>query len=554
MDAHSRDGLKVWTPLFFSLIMIAGMILGFNLRDSLRNKRNIATIIQRNDRLEEIIDLISEKYVDTVNTNLLYKEAVSGILKSLDPHTVYIPAEDVSTVNEELEGSFSGIGIEFSVARDTIEVTSVIDNGPASKVGIQLGDQIIKVGDSLVAGVNISNERIIHLLRGKQNSRVLITVKRMDGNRLKQFAIVRDIIPTYSIDASIMLDSVTGFIRINRFSATTYDEFTAAMKKLQAHGAKQFILDLRNNPGGYLDAATSIADNFLDDNKLIVYTKGLHTPKTEYKAREKGLFEKGRLAILVDESSASASEILSGAVQDWDRGVIIGRRTFGKGLVQEQYEMPDGAALRLTIAKYYTPSGRSIQRSFAKGRDAYMEAYKKRFETGELTGQDTMSVIDTQPFYTADHRVVYGGGGIKPDVYVPYDTAKMSAALLTMLFSSQLKAAILDYFMHNRSKLVYKNVGDFARSFNAQDAIAANYEAMLNPEMRKETLKILEKPAYNEYFKLQLKAQLARFLFRDAGYYTITMKEDEVVNKALQVLNGPQYSELLKPSRVISRK
>jgi len=537
--------LKAWTPLFFSLVLIFGMIIGFNLRDTLRNKRSIGTIVERNDRLEEIIDLVNEKYVDTVNSNLLYKNAVSGILKSLDPHTVYIPADDLQSINDDLDGGFSGIGVEFSIVRDTIEVTSVIDNGPAGNAGIETGDQLIKVGDSLVAGINITSDRIVHLLKGKQRSNVYVTVKRSSNGQLKEFPITRDIIPIYSVEASIMLDAVTGFIKINRFSATTFEEFSTALKKLQASGAKQLILDLRDNPGGYIDAATSIADNFLDDNKLIVYTRGLHSPKTEYKAGEKGVFEHGRLAILVDESSASASEILAGAIQDWDRGIVVGRRTFGKGLVQEQYEMPDGAALRLTIAKYYTPSGRCIQRSFARGREAYMEDYEKRFETGELTGKDTTALADTIPFYTSKHRVVYGGGGIKPDVYVPYDTSRLSTELLGMIYSQELKTAIWDYFMRNRSTLRFKSITDFNRGFNAQDQVAGDYMAMLSPDMRRGVLKELSKPVNDDYFRLQIKAQLARFLFHDNGYYTISLKGDDVVNKALALLNSDQYLKII---------
>jgi carboxyl-terminal processing protease len=546
MDVNSRDRVKVWMPLFFSLVLVFGMILGFNLRDSLRNKRDISTVILRNDRLDEIIDLINEKYVDTVSDNVLYRDAVSGILKSLDPHTVYIPTEELQSVNDDLEGGFSGIGVEFSIVRDTIEIVSVIDNGPAAHAGVEIGDQLVKVGDSLVAGKSITSEQIVHYLKGKQNSKVSVTVKRATNGQFDQLAITRDIIPIYSVEANIMLDGITGFIKINRFSGTTADEFNAALKKLMAQGAKQLIVDLRDNPGGYLDAATSIADAFLDDNKLIVYTSGLHTPRTEYKAGEKGLFEKGKLAILVDEGSASASEILAGAIQDWDRGVIIGRRSFGKGLVQKQYEMPDGAALRLTVARYYTPSGRCIQRSFAKGREAYMQDYENRFQTGGLSGKDTTAITDTVPFYTAGHRVVYGGGGIKPDVYVPYDTAHMSAELLSMIFSQDLKTAIWDYFMRNRAKLKFSSIDDYTHSFNAQAQVADNYFAMLDPDTRKHALRELSKPANDDYFKLQIKAQLARFLFRDNGYYAVSVKGDETVNKALDILNSDEYSKLIK--------
>ena len=544
MDVNSNDRSKVWTPLFFSLVLVAGMALGFNLHDSLRNKRPLKSILERNDRLDEVVDLIRNRYVDTVNNELLYSDALSGILRSLDPHTVYIPPDDLQGVNDDLEGGFSGIGVEFAIIRDTIEVTNVIDNGPSALAGVQVGDQVIKVGDTLVAGVNITSDHIIHLLKGKQSSIVNVTFKRVENNTLKQLPITRDIIPVYSVDASIMLDGITGFIKINRFSATTYDEFSAALKKLQQQGAKQLILDLRDNPGGYLEAATLIADNFLDDNKLIVYTQGVHSPRTEYKAGEKGVFENGKLAVLIDEGSASASEILAGAVQDWDRGVIVGRRSFGKGLVQKQYDLPDGAALRLTVAKYYTPSGRSIQRSFAKGKDAYMEDYEHRFQSGELTGKDSVALADTTPYYTGKHRLVYGGGGIKPDVYVPYDTAHLSSGLISVIFSRELKATIWDYFIQNRSKLKGKTIGEFARSFDSRQ-LTSNYLAMLGQDMRSRVNALLAKPANDNYFKLQVQAQLARFLFRDNGYYAVSLKQDEVVNKALTVMNTDQYSKIV---------
>jgi carboxyl-terminal processing protease len=545
MDEHRRDRLAVWTPLLFSLILILGMALGFGLRDTLRNKRDLGTSVTRNDRIEEIIDLIKDKYVDTINSNLLYKDAISGILKSLDPHTIYIPADQLQSVNDDLEGGFSGIGVEFSIVRDTIEVTSVIENGPAGNAGVEIGDQLIKVGDTLVAGNNITAERITHLLKGKQHSNVYVTLKRSANGVFKQLPITRDIIPVHSVEASIMLDEATGFIKINRFSATTYSEFSKALNDLIQRGAKQLIVDVRENPGGYLDAVTAILDDLLDGNKLLVYTKGVHTYKTEYKTGDKGVFEKGRLAILVDESSASASEILAGAIQDWDRGVIIGRRTFGKGLVQEQYEMPDGAALRLTVAKYYTPSGRSIQRSFANGREAYMEAYQKRFEDGELTSKDTTGPADTTSFYTANHRLVYGGGGIKPDVYVPYDTSLMSGVLMDMIFSQELKTAIWDYFIHNRHTLKYRNIIDLNERFNGQEQVIAGYLNMLGNETRKAAQQILSKPVNNEYLKLQIKAQMARFLFHDDGYYAVSTKHDEVVNKALDVLNSSDYSKII---------
>ncbi len=546
MDDQGRGGQKVWTPLLFSIVLVAGMVFGFNMHDTLRNKRDITTVIQRNDRLEELIDLINEKYVDTVNNNQLYSDAVSGILKPLDPHTVYIPAEDLQGVNDDLEGGFSGIGVEFSVIRDTIRVTSIVENGPAGRAGVQIGDQFIKVGDSVVAGNGITSDRITHLLKGKQHSRVYVSLKQVANGLPKEVTITRDIIPIYSVDASFMIDSITAYIKINRFSATTYEEFSNALKKLTAVGAKQLILDLRDNPGGYLDAATSICDDFLDDKKLIVYTKGIHTRKKEFRGNgDKGLFEKGKLAILVDESSASASEIVAGAVQDWDRGVIIGRRTFGKGLVQEQYALPDGAALRLTIAKYYTPSGRCIQRSFAQGRDAYIQDYEHRFENSVLSGRIPDPIPDTTPYYTSNQRLVFGGGGIKPDVFVPYDTSRLSAPLLSMIYSQEMKSAAWDFFIMNKPKLTYSNIVEFNEMFKMEDKVIGDYLDLLKPTALTQAKKVLKNSESYQYFRLLVKAHIARFLFRDNGYFAISLKDDDAVHKALSVFGSNEYSKIL---------
>ncbi|HTM67329.1 MAG TPA: S41 family peptidase [Flavipsychrobacter sp.] len=543
MNDARRSRLKVWTPLLFSLIMIFGMVLGFNLRDTLRNKRDIQTIIERNDRLEQIIDLINEKYVDSVNTNLLYEDAITGILRHLDPHTVYIAPDELQSVNEDLEGSFFGIGVEFSIIKDTIQVTSVIEGGPAQRAGVDIGDKLIKVGDSVVAGTGITSDRIIKMLRGKQHSKVLVTLQSAFRPGQKRVIIERDAIPLYSVEANLMLDNQTAYIRINRFSATTYEEFQKALTELKGKGATSLVLDLRQNPGGYLDAATSVADEFLDDKKLIVYTQGLHTPRMDYNAGKEGMFEKGKLAVLVDESSASASEILAGAIQDWDRGTIIGRRTYGKGLVQEQYEMENGAALRLTIARYYTPSGRCIQRSYAKGKEAYAEDFSKRFSTGELTGTDIDSSrhSDTTKYYTHNKRLVYGGGGITPDFFVPYDTTKLNAALLNVIFSESTKNFLWSYFLQHRNELrQYKTYESFQANFDREELLEA-FAATIPAKLQKPYRYVLKQPESKKYLQTQLKAQLARFLFRNNGYYYIEAKTDDVIQKALQVLNSNKY-------------
>lgn len=545
MDDRKATGLKVWTPLIFSLVLITGMTLGFNLRDTLRNKRDIQTIIERNDRLEQIIDLVNERYVDSVNSNNLYRDAVNGILSHLDPHTIYIPADELQGVNEDLEGSFYGIGVEFAVMRDTILVTSVIPSGPAEKAGIHTGDKIVKVGDSIVAGKDLPSDQVVRMLKGKQNTNVIVGLKDIETGSIKTVTIRRDAIPVYSVDASLMLDEITGYIKITRFSANTYDEFAKAVKSLKANGMQQLIIDVRLNPGGYLESARDIVDDLLPGEKMVVYTKGRNSSLREYKTRDKDLFERGKVAVLIDERSASASEILAGAVQDWDRGIIVGRRSYGKGLVQEQYDMDDGAALRLTIAKYYTPSGRSIQRPYANGRDAYEEDFSHRYETGELVGIDTVTHDDTVKFYTANKRVVYGGGGIKPDVYVPYDTARLTPGVANLLYSEDVRNVVWDYFMKHRQQLrQYKNIKEYIAGFKA-DALVDDFIARQDPGFRKAVVKVMRLNNNYAFFSQQLKAQMGRVLFKDNGYYAVQTLTDDVVIRARESLKDPRYSTLI---------
>lgn len=545
MQGKDTNKVKLWWPLLSAVILVVGMAIGFNLRDSLRNKRDITTIIQRNDRLEQIIDLVTARYVDSVNTNLLYEDAVEGIIRHLDPHTVYIPADKLQRVNEELEGSFFGIGVEFAIAEDTIQITSVIENGPAEAAGIQIGDKLIKVGDSVVAGTNITSERIIKMLKGKQFSKVFLTMMDPVSGDLRTISIKRDEIPRYSIEAAIMLDSMTGIIKINRFSESTFEEFEQKLELLKNRGMKNLVLDLRQNAGGYLEPAKQIADEFLSSDKLIVATKGNNSVQRQYIAGRKGNFEEGKLVILVDEQSASASEIIAGAVQDWDRGIIIGRRTYGKGLVQDQFDLGDGSALRLTIARYYTPSGRSIQRSFAKGREAYSHDLITRYEKGELTGNDSAYMADTTKYYTANQRVVYGGGGINPDVYVPYDTAGISAAVLDLVFSDRVKTTVWNYYFRNRTKLKnFTAIQEFEKGFKGE-VLLKDYLAGLDRPTRKVVEMLLKNEDNKRFFSRQMKAVLARMLYRDDGYYSIIYKDDDVVKKALQLMDDASYSAVI---------
>src|SRR5688500_18094876 len=364
-----KKKIQVWLPLMFSVVLILGMLIGFKLRESSSTAKSFFSF-QKRSPLQEVIDLINLKYVDAINTDTLSEEAIERILTRLDPHSVYIPPVDLKEVNEDLQGNFQGIGVEFHILHDTVNVVNVLPKGPSERAGLMAGDQFLKVGDSVVAGVDISPVMIKSLLRGPAGSSVEVTMLR--GKEKKLLTIKRGTIPLPSLDAAYMLDRETGLIRINKFSQTTYEEFMQAMENLQAKGLKKLVLDLRGNGGGILGEAVDIADEFLDGDKLIVYTQGNKIAKEEYRCKRPGLFEQGKLVVLTDEVSASASEIVAGALQDWDRATIVGRRTFGKGLVQEQYDLSDGAALRLTVARYYTPSGRSIQKSY-KGNGGYRD-------------------------------------------------------------------------------------------------------------------------------------------------------------------------------------
>ncbi|MDP9040428.1 MAG: S41 family peptidase, partial [Bacteroidota bacterium] len=377
--------LNFWLPLLFAVVMILGMIIGFRLFPSTNTGGLFKT--GKLSPVQQVLDIIKDKYVDSVHADSLSEEAIQGILAHLDPHSYYIPAVDQVEMNEDLQGNFQGIGVEFQILNDTVNITNVLSGGPSDKAGMQIGDQIIRVGDSVVAGNGITAERIKKFLRGPGNSTVNVAINR--DHAIRQITIQRGVIPLPALDASYKVDNESGYIRINKFSRTTFEEFIIALDSLEKQGVKKLILDIRGNGGGIVDEAVNMADEFLGNDDLIVYTEGRKSPRKEYHAQRPGSFESGKLVLLVDEGTASASEILAGALQDWDRASIVGRRTFGKGLVQEPFQLNDGSELRLTIARYYTPLGRSIQKPYNKGRDAYNEEVIDRFHNGEVLHGDT---------------------------------------------------------------------------------------------------------------------------------------------------------------------
>jgi len=436
-----RERLIIFLPLIISMTLIVGILVGnwittirvksivtdefnkqkFSIRPGITGGGGFG-LSPRGNKISSALQYILNEYVDTVSMESLNEEVLPSLVDNLDPHSVYIPATDFQRYSEPLVGNFSGIGVSFNMTDDSVAIINTIPNGPSEMVGIMAGDRIIMVDDSLVAGVNMPSDDIVRMLKGPKNTIVKVTVFRRGEKNPLDFEITRDDIPIYSVDVAYMVNEETGYIKISQFAQTTYREFMEAVEKLKARGAEKFILDLRRNGGGIMEAATMIADQFLDEGELIVYMEGRARPRENDFATSRGVLKEDDLVILIDEASASASEILAGAIQDNDRGLVIGRRSFGKGLVQEEMRFPDGSALRLTVARYYTPTGRSIQRPYENGKEEYYHDFSERFERGEMEHQDSIKFDDSQKYITPGGKIVYGGGGIMPDVFVPVDT------------------------------------------------------------------------------------------------------------------------------------
>ncbi len=526
-----RKKVQVWLPLIFSLVMILGMVIGYKLRE---NTSGGDSFLKNNDRtpLEEALSLIQNKYVDKVHLDSIEAPAISGVLDQLDPHSIYIPATNVESMNEDLQGGFQGIGVEFQMIKDTVNVMNVIPDGPSYKAGVEIGDKIIAVNDTFnLTGKNISTDDVRKQLRGPANSDVEVTVLR--NSQQKQIKIIRGNIPLYSLDAAYMINSNTGYIKLNKFSETTYQEFMGAMEKLQKQNMQQLILDLRDNGGGIMQEAVEIADEFLDDDKLIVYTQGVHSPRQDYRASKDGVFEKGKLIVLVDETSASASEILAGALQDWNRATIIGRRTFGKGLVQQQFNLSDGSELRLTVARYYTPVGRNIQKPYDKGKEEYEEELLNRFHDGEVVIGDTAKPKG-QAFKTPNGHLVYGGGGIMPDIFVPYDTTSQPKQVVQLYMKNTLTDFIYNYYVEHRDQLQqYKSPEDLYKQFHFNETDwqqFSNFAKQDSVDVSK-----LSDSAKN-FVISQMQNLLARQIWRTEGYFELLNQNDPMIKKALEVL------------------
>ncbi|RBL88722.1 S41 family peptidase [Chitinophaga flava] len=528
----SNRKLNVFLPLLFAVVLAIGMFLGHKMPGSNTGGTTVFFTKPSKGALQEVMDLIKTKYVDTLDADKVQQEAIEGLLAHLDPHSIYIPPSQLQSVNEDLEGNFEGIGVEFNITADTVNVVSVLSGGPSEAAGLQTGDKILRVNDTLVAGNGITPERVRKLLRGPAGS-VVNTVLLRQQKKI-QVPIKRGVIPLYSIDASYMAAPGVGYIKINKFAATTFDEFMKAMRKLEKQGMQKLIIDVRQNPGGFMDAAVRIADELLPDNRLILYTKGKAYPRTDYKTKRPGMFETGALAILTDEGSASASEILAGAIQDWDRGTIIGRRTFGKGLVQEQYDLDNGGALRLTVARYYIPSGRSIQKPYGDGT-SYDDDILERYHHGELVNKDSIKITDTVPYTTNSGRRVYGGGGITPDIFVPFDTSRFSPALTAIYTRNALGNFAYQYYTSNRETFKrYKDAEDFTKNFHTTPELFSEFKTFA----QKDSVPGLNRLSIHdeEEIKTRLKAVLARQLYRTEGFYETVNANDPVIKKALETL------------------
>lgn len=490
-------------------------------------------------KISKVLDWVDSYYVDSVNQDEIVEKTITYILKELDPHSTYISQEEVQRMNEPLEGEFEGIGISFNILYDTLYVVSPISGGPSEKVGLMSGDRIIKIDGENVAGIGLKNSDVFSKLRGKKGTQVDISILRREHKELMDFTITRDKIPIFSVDASYMIDNETGYIKVNRFSSTTLDEFEKATQKLKEQNVKNLILDLQGNGGGYLDMAVKLSDEFLEEDKLIVYTDGINSSRREYTSTDKGSFEKGKVVVLLDEGSASASEIVAGALQDWDRAVIIGRRSFGKGLVQRQLILPDGSMIRLTIARYYTPTGRLIQKPYDEGYDAYVHDLADRDLRGEYYSPDSINLPDSLKYYTLNKkRTVYGGGGIMPNIFIPVDTSDYSNYYRDLIRGGVLYRYALNYVDKNRKDILseYKSFENFKDNFVMSDKqYKSLYKFALNEGIKTEESEIYTS---KEKISFLFKAYLVRDIWDSSEFYEVLNEDSDAFQKALFVINN----------------
>ena len=530
MDKNKR--IAIWLPVIIAASIALGIFIGNHyLSISTGKFRSYAS----GNKINAILDIIDEQYVETVNMSQLVEGAIPKIFSELDPHSGYIPAADAQMVNEELEGSFSGIGVSFNLQTDTILVISVIPGGPSEKAGLLAGDRIITINDSLFAGNNSSQGKIMKTLRGAKNSVVKLGIKRSTSQDLLYFNVTRGDVPVNSVDVAYVVREGVGYIKVNKFARTTYNEFITAIAKLKQQNCKSFIIDLRGNTGGYMDAAINMINEFMANGRLIVYTEGKAFPRNDVYANGTGTCQDAPIVVLTDEFSGSASEIFAGAIQDNDRGLIIGRRTYGKGLVQSQIPLSDGSALRLTIARYYTPSGRCIQKDYELGKtDEYDQDLFNRFMHGEFDSADSIKINNSLKYQTSLGRTVYGGGGIMPDIFIPRDTSGVTSYFSNVINSGVLNLFTLEYSDNNREKLssfkTYQELYNYLKKQPLLDKFT-NYAVSKGIRKRVTLINISAKLIEN-----QLHSYIVRNFFNDEGFYPIFLKDDVTLLKAVEVI------------------
>ena len=555
MKNLKRDKLIIYGPIIIAVVLVIGIFLG-NLFTQLRVKSIISSEISRqtsgnrlnigsphglnltgrNDKINSALFYVLNDYVDSVPVGEINEDVVPAILNNLDPHSVYIPAEDFQKYNEPLTGNFSGIGVLFNMNEDTVAIIRPVPNGPSDLVGIQAGDRIVEVEGTIVAGVKMDSDEIVSMLKGEKGTPVNLKIKRRGEPRLIEFEIIRDDIPIYSVDVSYMIDDKIGYVKISSFAQTTYKEFISAIEELKSHGMEKIIIDLRNNGGGIMDAAIKISDQFLDDGRLIVYTQGRSRPRKNDYATSRGLLKEDDVVVLIDEASASASEILAGAIQDNDRGLIIGRRSFGKGLVQEQMTFSDGSAIRLTVAKYYTPTGRSIQKPYDEGREEYYNDISYRFLHGEFENEDSISFSDSLKFITPGGRVVYGGGGIMPDIFVPVDTTFYSPLLSRVTNLGLTHRFAFQYTDLHREELEKMTTPSEITAYLDEQELMRDFTAFANTKNVQAGQDELDISGH--YLLTQIKAYIARNILDNEGFYPIIREVDYTLNIAIDTLSA----------------
>ncbi|WP_322550891.1 S41 family peptidase [Flavobacterium psychraquaticum] len=518
---------KVYFPVVLAVAVAIGILLGSKLNapsDGVFSSKNT-----NKNKLNKLIDLIEKDYVDTINTDSIVDLTVNGILSQLDPHSVYIPKKEIAGIEQSMRGDFVGIGINFYMYNDSLAVIKPIPFGPSEKAGIKAGDRILFADKLQLYNKKLETDSLFSILKGEEGSNVKLTIYRKSENRKFAVNLKRDIIPIKSVDIAIMVDATVGYIKINRFAETTYDEFLKGLTQLKAEGAKEVILDLRDNGGGYLESAVAIADEFLKKNELIVKTKNKKETIQNTLATDKGIFENGKVTILINENSASASEILAGAIQDNDRGTIIGRRSFGKGLVQREMPLGDGSAIRLTVARYYTPSGRSIQKPYEDKGQNYFNEFEKRFESGELYEKDKAKIADSLKFKTKNGRIVYGGGGIIPDVFVPFEGKHGEEGTTLLMQSGLVNYFVFEQLDQNRKKFENISLENLEKEIKSSDRYYTNFKNYLS----KSGL-FFNLGSQKEMISYYIYAEFVRQLFDETSYFKLVLKEDEMIKKALK--------------------